>query len=299
MPGRAGATRPSRWMQSRIAARNRLVGLVAALVCVAGLELRAEQVPVRYTEGLVHGFLVLRTLDGRAIADGDLNQVASGAQVTSRLTFRFRDGSLHDETAVYTQREHFRLASYRLVQRGPSFPRPLEMSIDAGTGQVRVRHTDDDGEVETESEQMELPPDLSNGLVSTLLKNVRPGTGVSLSYMAATPKPRLVKLEIAAAAPDRFSVGRTGRSATHYVVKVEIGGVAGLVAPIIGKQPPDAHVWIMGGDAPAFVKAEQALYSGGPVWRIELTSPVWPRAARGESAAGAKSSPAKNPPAKK
>jgi len=38
-------------------------------------------------------------------------------------------------------------------------------------------------------------------------------------------------------------------------------------------------VWILGGDAPAFVKAEQALYIGGPVWRIELASPSWPRAA--------------------
>jgi hypothetical protein len=97
------------------AARNRLVGVVLALaLAAASVELRAEPVAVRYTEGLVHGFLVLRTLDGRAIADGDLDQVASGAQVTSRLTFRFRDGSLHDETAVFTQRERRRA---RALQR--------------------------------------------------------------------------------------------------------------------------------------------------------------------------------------
>ena len=59
------------------------------------------------------------------------------------------------------------------------------------------------------------------------------------------------------------------------MVKPEIGGLAGLVAPLVGKQPTDAHVWIMGGAAPAFVKAEQTLYTGGPVWRIELTSPAW------------------------
>jgi hypothetical protein len=61
------------------------------------------------------------------------------------------------------------------------------------------------------------------------------------------------------------------------VIKVEIGGVAGVIAPLVGKQPPDSHVWILGGDSPAFVKAEQALYTGGPVWRIELASPAWPR----------------------
>jgi hypothetical protein len=140
---------------------------------------------------------------------------------------------------------------------------------------------------------MELPPDVSNGLLSTLLKNVKPGVPLTLSYVAATPKPRLVKLEIATGASERFSIGQQGRTATHYVLKVEIGGLSGLLAPLVGKQPPDSHVWIMGGDAPAFLKAEQALYAGGPVWRIELASPNWPRAARAAAV------PEKKAPAKK
>ena len=49
-----------------------------------------------------------------------------------------------------------------------------------------------------------------------------------------------------------------------------------MLAPLLGKQPPDSHVWILGEEAPAFVKAEQPLYLGGPLWRIELVSPVWP-----------------------
>jgi hypothetical protein len=59
------------------------------------------------------------------------------------------------------------------------------------------------------------------------------------------------------------------------IIKVEIGGVAGLVSSLVGKQPQDTHVWILGGDAPAFVKLEGPLYQGGPTWRIEPTSPVW------------------------
>ena len=170
--------------------------------------------------------------------------------------------------------------TYRLLQRGPAFPRVLEMSIDATTGQVDVIHTDDDGERRTESERMELPDDLANGMVSTLLKNVRPeALPRSLSYVAATPKPRLVKLELATAPKDRFATGGRGRLATHYIVKVDIGGLAGAIAPLIGKQPPDVHVWILGGAAPAFVRAEQALSLGGPIYRIELTSPTWPRPA--------------------
>ena len=256
------------------------MGVLMAIAFAGADHLRAEPVAVRYTEGLVHGFLVLRTLDGRTVADGDLSQVAKGGQVTARIAFRFRDGSQHDETTVFTQRERFRLASYHLVQKGPSFPRPLEMSIDAGRGQVTVRYSDDEGRQKTESESLELPPDLANGLVSTLLKNVLPEAPPTLSYVAATPKPRVVKLAVSAAAPNRFSTGQHGRSAVHYVLKVDLGGLSGLIAPLIGKQPPDSHVWVMGGDAPAFVKAEQALYVGGPVWRIELTSPVWPGATK-------------------
>ena len=95
--------------------------------------------------------------------------------------------------------------------------------------------------------------------------------------VAATPKPRLVKLAITPQGEESFSIGGSNQRATHYVVKVEIGGVTGLLAPLLGKQPPDARVWILGGEAPAFLKSEGPLYLGGPVWQIELTSPVWPR----------------------
>jgi hypothetical protein len=152
------------------------------------------------------------------------------------------------------------------------------MTIDAGKGQVTVRYSDDHGRPRVESQQMKLPSDLANGLILTLLKNAGPDVlRRSVGFVAATPKPRLVKLAISSAGEEPFTTGATARKATHYVLKVDIGGISGVVAPLVGKQPPDSHVWILGGDAPAFVKAEQPLYNEGPVWRIELTSPVWPR----------------------
>jgi hypothetical protein len=256
---------------------RRLV-LAAMLVVGAGVGLHGDQVAVRHTEGLVHGFLSLRTLDGDLLANGELLQQARGQQVTSRLVFHFKDGSLHDETAVFSQRQQFRLVSDHLVQKGPSFPQPIDMTIDAAKGQVAVHSTDDHGQAKDESAQMDLPPDLANGLILTALKNANPASPPkTVGFVAATPKPRLVKLAITNAGEDPFSTGGTARKATHYVLKVEIGGIAGVVAPLVGKQPPDSHVWILGGEAPAFVKAEQPFYSEGPVWRIELVSPVWPK----------------------
>jgi hypothetical protein len=237
----------------------------------------AASVPVRYTEGLVRGFLALRTLEGNTIADGELLQFARGDRVTSRLLFRFRDGSVHDETAVFSQRRVFRLLSDHLVQKGPAFQRPMDVLIDGPTGRVTVRYTEE-GKEKVTTDRLQLPPDVSNGLVLTLLKNIRPeAPRTSLSMVAATPKPRLVKLAITPQGEEPFLIGGSRLRATHYVVRVEIGGVAGLVAPLLGKQPPDTHVWILGGEAPAFVKSEGPLYLGGPIWRVELTTPLWPR----------------------
>jgi hypothetical protein len=258
--------------------RSRLFLTLSAVAVACSVTLSGEPVQVRHTEGIVHGFLALRTLDGATVADGDLIQLARGTRVTVRLTFHFKDGSVHDETAVYSQRGQFRLVSDHLVQKGPTFPQPLDMTINAGN--VTVRYTNDHGEQKVETEHLALPPDIANGLILTLLKNVRPeAPPKTLSYIAATPKPRLVKLSVTNAGQEHFSTGDAGRAATHYVLKVEIGGLSGILAPLLGKQPPDSHVWILAGEAPAFVKSEQPLFLGGPVWRIELVSPRWPREA--------------------
>lgn len=93
--------------------------------------------------------------------------------------------------------------------------------------------------------------------------------------MAASPKPRLVHLAITPQGEETFLVADAHNKATRFNVKVEIGGMAGLIAPMLGKKPADSSVWVVGGEASAFVKAEGQLYVGGPIWRIEMTSPVW------------------------
>ena len=261
-----------------MALKKTLAALFLCFVMLGPNAPSADPVAVRQMEGLVHGFLALRSQDGTLLANGDLVQLARGDRVTTRLTFRFKDGSIHDETAVFTQRGKFRLVSDHLVQQGPAFERPLEMTIDAQTGEVTVRYKDEHGEQKSEVERLELPADLANGMIITLLKNVRrTALPPSVSFVAATPKPRLVKLKISTAGADPFSIAGSARKATHYVLKVDIGGLSGVIAPLLGKQPPDSHVWIMEGEAPAFVKSQAALYMGGPLWRTELTNPVWPR----------------------
>jgi len=267
----------------RSAVRFSLLGVVL-VSCGAALSpnsLLAEPVPVRQKEGLIHGFLLLRALNGDILAIGDSTQVPHSDRLTSNLVFRFKDGSIFDETAVFTQHRAFRLLTYHLVQKGPAFKRPTDMTLNASTGEVTVHYTDD-GNDKTITDHLKVPADVANGLVTTLMHDIDPKSAKTmLSMVVSTPKPRLVKLAISPEGDDSFSVGGSELKATHFVIKIEIGGIGGLVAPILGKKPPDTRIWMIGGKAPAFLKSEGPLCDDCPVWRIELASPVWPKSDAG------------------
>jgi len=256
--------------------RGRTAALVGCGLLLLPALLSAQPVPVRHAEGLVHGFLVLRTLDGQTLADGDLLQTSRGDEVTSRLVFRFKDGSSFDETTVYGQRGTFRLRRDHTVQTGPAFPQPLESTIDVASGQVTVVATEDGAKKRYEQRER-MPDDLANGLILTLLKNVgRLAAPRHASMYVFTPKPRRVGLEFSEEGEEPFVVGGTRDTAVRYRVKVDIGGITGTLATLLGKNPPDSRVWILPGNEPAFVKSESPFFAGAPLWRIELVSPTWP-----------------------
>ena len=225
----------------------------------------------------MHGFLALRTLDGKRLADGEMTQVAEGDRVTSRLIFRFKDGSVYDDTTIFSQRGAFRLLSDHLVQRGPSFKQAMETSLEASSGQVTVRYKDQDGKEKVLKEQHDLPPDVANGLLFTLVKHIQPNVPqTTVSMVATTPKPRVVKLEILPEGEKAIASGNTKHKTVRYVVKVKIGGVAGLVAPLLGKQPPDTHVWVLLAMPPLSsnwkVRSMTAARFGGLNWQLRQDS---------------------------
>ena len=111
-----------------------------------------------------------------------------------------------------------------------------------------------------------------------LLKDVEPNVPqTTVSYVVATPKPRLVHLEIIPQGRVPFSIGNYTHKAFRYMVKVKIGGAAGLMARLVGKQPANLQAWVLAESAPAFVRFDGPLYSGGPTWRLEVALPAaWP-----------------------
>lgn len=253
-----------------MASATALIFLCAA---APGLRAWADPIPVRYPQGSSHGFVALKTLKGTRIATGDVTQTVQGDRVTSRCTFRFRDGSIDDETTVFSQRGTFRLISDHHIQHGPSFPKPIDVLIEASTGEITSRTK----EGKIRHDHLDLPADVSNGLPPNLLLNVLPSAAETrISFVAPGDKPRLIHVSIKCAGDVPFVIGDFKRKANDYVLHVELGGVTGIVAPMIGKQPADYHIWILGGASPAFIREEGQLYEGGPIWRIEQISPTFP-----------------------
>jgi hypothetical protein len=185
---------------------------------------------------------------------------------------------LDEDTTVFTQRSALRLVSDHHVQKGPSFPQPLDVTINVPKGRVITRY-EEKGAAKVDDQHMALPPELANGMIMYVMKNMRNRSNqIKLPYLASMPKPKLIKVNITAQDDEKFEVASFGHQARHIVMKLELGGVSGIVAPLIGKQPDPYDFWMLDAEAPTFIKMEGQFYNGGPVWTIELSAPIWPKA---------------------
>ena len=245
------------------------LAMLVALLSASGLE--AAPVEVRFREGVSHGLLALRSTDGATVALGDFLQTPRGDHVESRMTFHFKDGSLYDETVTFSQQRIFTMVAYRLVQRGPSFPEGVDVSLERKTAHYTTRSTSK-GKEDVSDGRIELPPDVYNGMVAMLLKNLPPGQSEAVHYIAFTPTPRLIQVDLVVAGNQRVLVGDQARQAVLYAIKPKLGRVFGFFAALLGKTPADYACVILAKDVPAFVRCDGPLFLNGPIWRIELTT---------------------------
>lgn len=258
--------------------RKALSGISVPLFClfaifIVSTVVPAEPVAAHYKQGCGHSFLKLLGEDGKTLAVGEDLTTVHGSRVTSRLTFRFRDGSIDDDTTVFDQRHDLRVISDHHLQKGSSFPHPLDVRIDVPSAQVTIHDLKSGKET---SEHVDLPSDVGNGVVLNFIENLPAGVSqTTMSYVTVGSKARLVKLVISAAGRDIFSIAGTRHRARKYEIKVELGGLAAVMAPILGKQPKPGCIWLMDDKVPAFLKMQTPLYEGGPVWTIQQASPVW------------------------
>jgi hypothetical protein len=238
------------------------------LVFLIALSLHADPIPVKQVQGAVQGFLVVRDVHGRPVGTGNFQQTSRGALVTSRIVYTFNDGSVDEETTVFTQNRVFHVISDHHIQRGPFFAKPVDVAFETATRNVTTRNPDKSTTKEIEKD---IPTDVANGITGIVLQNVSPKVSpFELPMIAPDPKARLIKMKISPEAEGAFTVAGVAHKATIFDIHLDLGGVAGVIAPMIGKQPSDVRVWIAPGNAPVFVREVTQLSEGGPVVSIEL-----------------------------
>jgi hypothetical protein len=197
--------------------------------------------------------------------------MVQGDDVTMRMIYRFSDGSIDDETTTYRQQGTFQLVRNHHIEKGPFFAKPVDFAVDAATGIATTRTTDKNGKVHVENEHMDLPDDLANGFVGTLLLNVPPNTApFRVGMLAPVGSGRLIRLLISPEGQQPFQTGGQTLKATVFRIHPELGGIVGVIAQLLGLQPKDVMVWVLEGEDPAVVRIVGQLGGYGPVVSSEL-----------------------------
>lgn len=246
--------------------------LVAAfLATMLGGAAPAQRIAVKHIQRPMHRFMTARSEDGRTIATGEFSQFVQGDEVTMRMIYRFVDGSIDDEATTYTQQGRFRLVSNHHIQKGPFFTKPVDFTVEAATGIMTSRTIDKYGKIHVESRHMNLPDDLANGFVGTLLLNVpHDTTPFRVGMLVPVAGGRLIRLLISP--EDEQTVDLAGQTfkATIFRIHPELGGFVGMIARLIGLQPKDVKVWILEGEEPAVLVIVGQLGGYGPVVSSDL-----------------------------
>jgi hypothetical protein len=253
------------------------VAVIMTITAAACPPAEAARIAVRFPEGVAHGFLLVRSPAGEIIGQGEMTQVVKeGDLVESHLVFTFKDGSLHDEKVIFSQQRVFSLLRYHLVQRGPLFPDQIEVSIDRRTAEYKVRSkTGEEGKEDVLAGAFTLPDDVYNGIFVTMLLNLPKGASETVNFLAFTPAPEIIKLDLRLMGEHPVRIGEQTRKAVKYVFKPDLGMIRELLGKATGKLPAEFHYdcWILDDEVPSFVQFEGPLQLMGPIVRIELVSP--------------------------
>jgi hypothetical protein len=245
--------------------------VVTFLAIMLGPAAAAERISVNHVQFPMHRSMVARSETGKIIASGEFSQVVQGDEVTMRLTYRFVDGSIDDETTTYRQQGTFQLVRNHHIQTGPFFAKPVDFTVEAATGIATSRTGDKSGNVHVETEHINLPDDLANGFVGTLLLNVPQNrTPFRVGILAPVNGGRLIRILISPEGEQPFHTTGQTLKATVFRIHPELGGIVGVIAQLIGLQPRDVIVWVQEGEQPAVVRIVGQLGGYGPVVSSEL-----------------------------
>ena len=254
------------------------LAVLMALAALAYSPADAAPVAVRFPEGMTHGFLLVRSLAGEILGQGEMTQVVKeGDLVENQLVFRFKDGSLHDEKVAFSQQRVFTMISYRLVQSGPSFPDQID-------DLHRPRHSGIHGALTSGGGWERRGADRAGRSAQGCLQRHahhrvkeptegRRRNGERARVHAGAPSHQTCSCVPWMSNPSTLAT--LSSKATQYIFTPQIGMIREFVGKATGKLPAQFHYtcWILVDEAPSFVQFEGPLQLMGPIVRIELVSP--------------------------
>lgn len=214
-------------------------------------------IAVRFPPGTLHGFPSLSDGAGNVIADGELVQTLDGGTLKVRLRWSFRDG----RTAI--EEDDFE-ASARLVQRRFSWAESRDgveqrrFEADLVKRRAVATRLDAEGKERRDEAKLDLPPGGAFAGYGTALAvsqlGLAAGATAELGFVAFTPKPRLVILQVRRDGEEAIVAAGREIPCDRFTLHPEVGWLVRLVA-----HPKDAHLWFTHASPPALVRAAQNL----------------------------------------
>ncbi len=214
---------------------------------------QADPIPARLKQGAGHIFLLLLDENGKTLAAGESLQTVKGYTVTTRTTFHFRDGSLDDETTVFEQRVNFRVLTDDHLQRGPAFPHPMQIRIEAVNGRVIV-HDLESGKTTTPA--LKIPFDLANGIITQVLQGAQVDHRVDgrrqRAYVHPHPDTVFRRRSALDHSADSAHLAVRGEISHSGACSPQIGHISGIFCPKITRFQA---IWVLFREAVAMVSS--------------------------------------------
>lgn len=229
-----------------------------AFLAVALITSPAAAVELRWPEGTLRGFPVLRDRSGEVLANSNLSQWIERGNLQVKVVHEFRDGRRIEEQAEFAQQPELRQLRWSLIeQRGDEVMRRFEANLEAKSATAQKLEK---GKLNRWDESIDIEPGRTFAGVGFLyaVKNLRErlqaGDHIQLTAVAFTPKPRTATVTVSFDAVEKLTLGGRAFEADRYTIHPEIPAIAHLFV-----KTSDQHLWFYKPSPPGLLRAELPL----------------------------------------
>ena len=232
--------------------------MVRAFIALALATQAALAIPVRWPEGTLRGFPVVRDRNGDLLANSSLSQWLERGNLRVKVVHTFRDGRRIEEQAEMKQDSELQQLRWSFVeQSGESVLRRFEVDFETGSATAEKLQN---GELKhwKEALSIERGRTFSGSGFLYAVKNLRQrlhaGDRIQLTAIAFTPKPRTATVTVFFDQVDKLTMGGRSFEADRFTIHPEIPFIA---RPFV--KAPDQRLWFFTESPPGLLRFEGPL----------------------------------------